>query len=104
MAIRWLIAYDSSRKWDKDNDFHEKIKESYKQVALTLESAVAVSTNELSSMNTGNIRVYDINGIAVITGKRFDCDCVMIGTEEKIDATKQELRDRTGYDLCPCPW
>ncbi len=73
--------------------------------AMSIADARNLSTiSELSTFNARNLRIYNINDVAVISGTGFDIDCLIIGDKDKIQVVKQDLESRTGYKLGPCLW
>lgn len=104
--IEYLIATDSVGKWRQNNDFHKKMQDYYRDACVMsiAEAANLSTTSGLSTFNAGNLRIYNINDIAVISGTGFDVDCLMIGDKDKIQEVKQDLESRTGYKLGFCLW
>jgi len=101
--IEYLIATDSSGKWNRNNDFHKRLEERYKShSAANIESAQGVNTGLTTFNGVQDLRLYDINGVAVLSGKNFDVDCDMIGDEDRIEETKQKIGSETGFQLGPC--
>lgn len=103
--IEYLIATDDSGKWSQNNDFHKRLEERYKShSAASIKSAQGVSTGLSTFEGVEDLRLYDINGVAVLSGKNFDVDCVMIGDKDRIQETKQKIGSETGFQLGFCPW
>jgi len=103
--IEYLVATDCSGVWNRNNNFHKKLEEIYKDSsAATIEIAQGLSTGLTVFDKAENLRLYDIDGVAVLSGKNFDVDCVVIGEKNKIQEIKQRIGYETGFQLGPCMW
>lgn len=104
--IEYLIATEGGKEWQQNSDFHKRLEDHYSDAcAMSITDATNLSTTSgLSTFNAKNLRIYNINDVAVISGTGFDIDCLIIGDKDKIQETKQKIESETGFQLGFCLW